>query len=58
MVVSTDGTETLAQNSTDIGDALHTGRKPLSERQARRRGQDAMNDTAKTLAEVLQELAA
>jgi hypothetical protein len=58
MVVSSDETEALAGSKANLGAALHIGRRALSESQARRRGDDAMNDTADKLAAVYQALAA
>jgi hypothetical protein len=58
MVVQTDETETLAKSYAEVGAALTTGRRKPSERTLMRHGQHAVNDTAKEIGAILQELAA
>lgn len=58
MIVQTDETEILAQNFADVGAAISGGRMKLSERTLMRRGQQAVNGTAKEIGTLLQELAA
>jgi hypothetical protein len=58
MVVLTDETETAAQNYLDVGAALTTGRKEVSERSLMRHGQTAVRDAAKEINSIRQELAA
>ena len=58
MVVLTDETETLAQNQTDIGAALWTGRRNASVSTLKRHGKLAMANAAKELGKRFQELAA
>jgi hypothetical protein len=59
MVVQTDETETVAQNYVQVGAALATGRrKTPSERTLMRHGQQAVNEAAKEIGAILQQLAA
>lgn len=58
MVVQSDETDKLAQSYADVGAAIFTGRTLRSERTLMRHGQQAVNDTAKEIGTILQELAA
>lgn len=58
MVVQTDETEILAQNYAGVGAAIFTGRKKPSERTLMRHGKQAVNDAAKEIGTLRQELAA
>jgi hypothetical protein len=58
MVVQTDETDTLAQNTIEVGAALTTGRRNVSERTLMRRGQKAIDDAGKEIAARFQQLAA
>jgi hypothetical protein len=58
MVVNTDETETLARSHLDVGAALATGRNIPSDRTLMRHGQKAIDDAAKEIGALLQELAA